>query len=99
MTETPALPGAATTSGLDELARYFAGWRRNWAEWDWREEELLEVPPDQVLVMARLKLKGLRSGVWVDHLWAYLFTVRDGKLVRQNGFNTKADALEAAGAG
>jgi len=99
MTETPALPGAATTSGLDELARYFAGWRRNWSEWAWLEEELLDIPPDKVLVMARLKLKGLRSGIWVEHLWAYLFTVRDGKLVRQDGFNSKADALEAAGAG
>src|SRR5204863_8831007 len=33
MTETPALPGAATTSGLEALTRYFAGWRRNWSEW------------------------------------------------------------------
>jgi ketosteroid isomerase-like protein len=99
MTETPALPGAATTSGLDALERYFAGWRRNWSEWAWLEEELLDLPPDKVLVMARLKLKDLRSGIWVEHLWAYLFTVCDGKLVRQDGFNSKADALEAAGAG
>src|SRR3954471_3033643 len=99
MTESPTLPGATTTTGLDELRRYLAGWSRNWSEWDWREEELLDIPPDKVLVMAQLKLKGLRSGIWVEHLWAYLFTVRDGKLVRQDGFNSKADALEAAGAG
>ena len=97
MIETPALPGAATTSGLDELARYFAGWRRNWSEWAWLEEELMDIPPDKVLVMARLKLKGLRSGLWVEHRWAYLFTLRDGRLLRQDGFDTRDDALEAAG--
>jgi ketosteroid isomerase-like protein len=97
MTETPALPGAATTSGLEGLKRYSAGWQRNWSEWEWREEELEEIPPDKVLVMALLRLKGLRSGIWVEHRWAYLFTIRDGTLLRQDGFNTKADALEAAG--
>jgi hypothetical protein len=96
MVETPALPGAATTTGLHALERYFAGWRRNWSEWSWVEEELLDMPPDKVLVMARLKLKGLRSGLWVEHVWAYVFTVGDGKLLRQDGFNTKAEAVEAA---
>ena len=98
MTETPALPGAATTTGLEELERYFAGWRRNWSEWQWLEEELLDLRPDKVLVVARLKLKGLRSGLWVEHVWAYLFTIGEGKLLRQDGFNTKAEALEAAAA-
>jgi ketosteroid isomerase-like protein len=97
MTEAAALPGAATTSGAEGLRRYFAGWARNWSEWDWREEEVQEIPPDRVLVMALLRLKGLRSGVWVEHRWAYLFTVRDGKLLRQDGFDERAQALEAAG--
>jgi hypothetical protein len=63
MTEPSTLPGAATTSGLDNLRRYFAGWQRNWSEWD----------------------------------WAYLFTLLDGKLLRQDGFDDKAQALEAVG--
>jgi ketosteroid isomerase-like protein len=97
MTESSTLPGAATTSGRDELTRYFEGWKRNWSEWDWREDEVLDIPPDRVLVMAHLRLKGLRSGIWVDRRWAYLFTLRDGKLIRQDGFDERAQALEAAG--
>jgi ketosteroid isomerase-like protein len=99
MFETPALPGAVTTTGIEAVRRYFAGWRRNWSEWEWREEEAIELPPDRVLVMSLLRLKGLRSGISVEHRWAYLFTLRDGKLLRQDGFNTKEDALEAVGAG
>jgi ketosteroid isomerase-like protein len=96
MTESSALPGAATTSGLDGLRRYFAGWSRNWSEWDWQEEDVLDIPPDKVLVMANLRLKGLRSGIWVEHRWAYLFTLMGGRLLRQDGFEGKAEALEAA---
>jgi ketosteroid isomerase-like protein len=97
MTESPTLPGAATTSGLDGLRRYFAGWRRNWSDWDWQENEVHDIPPDKVLVMSLLRLRGLRSGIWVEHRWAYLFTVRHGKLLRQDGFDDKAQALEAVG--
>ena len=96
MTESSALPGAATTTGLAGVRRYFAGWTRNWSEWDWQEEELMDLPGDKVLVAANLKLKGLRSGIWVEHRWVYLFTLRDGKLLRQDGFDDKAQALEAA---
>jgi hypothetical protein len=97
MTESSTLPGAATTAGLDGLRRYFIGWQRNWSEWDWQEEEVLDIPPDRVLVMAQLRLKGLRSRIWVERRWAYVFTLRDGKLLRQDGFDEKAQALEAVG--
>lgn len=97
MTEASSLPGAATTSGPDGLRRYYAGWKRNWSEWDWQEEEVLDMPPNHVLVVARLRLRGLRSGAWVEHHWAYLFSVREGKILRQDGFDEKAQAIEAVG--
>jgi ketosteroid isomerase-like protein len=96
MTESPTLPGPASTSGLDALRRYFAGAQRHWSEWDWQEEEVRDIPPDKVFVIALLRLRGRRSGIWVEHRWAYLFTVRDGKLSRQDSFDDKAQALEAA---
>ena len=40
MTESPTLPGPASTSGLHTLRRYFAGAQRHWSEWDWQEEEV-----------------------------------------------------------
>ena len=97
MTESPTLPGPASTSGLDALRRYFAGAQRHWSEWDWQEEEILDIPPDKVFVIALLRLRGRRSGIWVEHRWAYLFTVRDGKLSRQDSVDDKAQALATVG--
>jgi ketosteroid isomerase-like protein len=94
MVESQTLPGAAKVSGLEALRSYGLGWRRNWSEWEWREEKLRDIPPDRVLLVARLWLRGLRSGVEVERRWAYVFTVRDGKLLRQDGYDNEAEALE-----
>ena len=95
--EASDLPGAAHASGIDELLSYFHGWRKNWSEWDWREEEIVDLPPDRVLLLATLRLRGLRSGIWVERRWAYTFTVRDGLILRLAGYNTRDEALAAIG--
>ena len=97
MFEAASLPGAAHVCGEEQLRSYFHGWRRNWSEWDWREEEIVEVPPDRVVLMATLWLRGLRSGLAVQHRWAYVFTIRHGRLLRQDGYETKEEALTAVG--
>lgn len=97
MTESAMLPGAATVSGLDELYTYGLGWKRNWSEWDWREEEIADLSDDRVLMIATLWLRGLRSGIPVERRWAYVFEIRDGKLARQDGYEDKDQALEAVG--
>src|SRR4051794_41771353 len=80
MTESPTLPGAATTAGLDGVRRYFAGWKRNWSEWDWQGEEGHDILPDKGLCMALLRPRGLRSGICGDQRWAALFHLRVGNL-------------------
>jgi ketosteroid isomerase-like protein len=95
--EASDLPGAAHVSGSDELLSYFYGWRKNWSEWDWREEEIVDLPPDRVLVVATLRLRGLRSGIWVERRWVYIFTMHDGLILRLAGYNTRDEALAAIG--
>ncbi len=97
MFEASDLPGAAHVSGLEQLRSYAHGWMKNWSEWDWREEEVIEVPPDRVVVVATLRLRGLPSEIWVERRWAYVFTVRDGLILRQDGHNTRDEALAALG--
>jgi ketosteroid isomerase-like protein len=95
MVEASELPGAAHVRGLEELRTYFYGWARNWSHTDWREEEIAEIPPDCVLLLATLRLRGLRSGADVERRWAYVFKVRNGRVLRQIGYDTKDQALSA----
>jgi ketosteroid isomerase-like protein len=95
MTEASALPGAAHVQGREGLRSYAYGWAKNWSEWEWLEEELAELPPDWVIFVATLRLRGLRSSVWVEHRWAYLIVIRDGLVLRDHGFQSKEELLES----
>jgi hypothetical protein len=96
MTEAGALPGAARITGLEALRRYCYGWQKIWSEWEWREEELVELPPDRVVFEATLRLRGLRSSIWVEHRWAYLFVIRDGLVLRNDGFKSRDEIPDLA---
>jgi ketosteroid isomerase-like protein len=52
---------------------------------------------DRVLTFGRIRARGRESGVELDSPIGWVFTVRDGKLVRAEGFLSRDEALEAAG--
>jgi ketosteroid isomerase-like protein len=96
MVEAGALPAAATTRGLEELRRYLRGFERNWSEFRW-EPDRLAAAGDRVWMSARMTLRGRESGADVSRVWQYVFTIRDGKLARQDGYDDEAEARAAAG--
>ena len=52
---------------------------------------------DSVVVRVRQSGRGKETGAQVEnHAWQ-LFTLRNGKVVHCRGYDTKAQALEAAG--
>ena len=52
---------------------------------------------DQVVVVATLRGRGRGSGADVERRQGYVWTLRDGKAIRFQWFNSAEDALEAAG--
>jgi ketosteroid isomerase-like protein len=96
LVESSTLPGAARAQGIDELRRYFYGWLRNWTDWRLEEEEIVDVPPDKVILIATLHLRAAHTGIDLARRWVYLYTVRDGKLAKQVGFDDRETALRAA---
>jgi uncharacterized protein len=52
---------------------------------------------DRVVALGHVKARGRESGVELDSPMGWVFTVRRGKLLRAEGFLSRADALEAAG--
>jgi ketosteroid isomerase-like protein len=94
MHESRLLPGAVSAVGFQSVVRYLERFGTYWQGFRW---EPLEFVPrgDRVLVPAILHLTGRESGIPVAHEWFYLFTVRDGLLLRQDVFTDRGEA-EAA---
>jgi len=94
--EASTLPGAVSAVGLEDVQRYLRRFDSHWSSFEWEILEL-ETRGDRAAVRARLKLTGRRSGIDVDREWSYLFTVRDGKLLCQQGYDDYDAALAALG--
>jgi ketosteroid isomerase-like protein len=81
------------------IAALDAGIRNLLAAWDeyrWAADEFIPVQ-DRVLVLFTARGRGKGSSVEVEAHWAHLWTFREGKATRVEGFLHQADAFEAAG--
>jgi ketosteroid isomerase-like protein len=66
-------------------------------DWHSRADEWVPLEDGRVLVLGELHLRGRESGVEFDQPMAWLFTLREGKLFRNEVFDDHRDALRAAG--
>lgn len=91
-----ALPGEGVVRGRDALVSYFEGLGQVWAEMSNEIERVDETGGGDVLVLARLRARGLRSGIDVDAPVAYLWEIRDGTAFRVRLFFDRDEARRAA---
>jgi ketosteroid isomerase-like protein len=61
---------------------------------EWTEDRDLG---DRVIAFGHIHARGRESGLELDSPTGWVFTVRGGKVVKGEGFLTRAEALEAAG--
>jgi ketosteroid isomerase-like protein len=92
-----AVPGATGVfMGPEGVKEFIAGLYEEFDEPRSDVSELLDAG-DQVLVSATARGRGKLSGVEATWDTWQLWTVRDGKLVRGQGFTSREEALAAAG--
>jgi ketosteroid isomerase-like protein len=82
--------------GLDGVRAFFRDWLEVWDEIDWEAEEWIDVG-EHVVALLHVSGRGKLSGVTVERREAHLWTLREGKLLRLRVFETKDEAVEAAG--
>ena len=92
----PTMPGGGTYRGHQGVLQWVVDWRREWTGYELSVERIEEIG-DQVLTIERNRATGKRSGVAVDMPTASVWTLRDGKVVRWEGYGTPDEALEAVG--
>jgi ketosteroid isomerase-like protein len=83
--------------GRAERVRFQERWLAEWGDFRFAPEELLYLGDDRVFVGGRIVGTGLSSGAGFDSDWAVLLTISDGRVVREQFFFDRADALEAVG--
>lgn len=96
VTQAAEMPDAETFHGRQGFAKAIDAWAEAWD--DIRAERLCTRDVgDHVVTTVRQRARGKRSGVEVEGLFTFVFTLRAGRLVRWRMFADEATALEAVG--
>ena|SRR5436190_5864540 len=74
----------------------FEDWASAWSKWSAEPEEFIDAD-ERVIAVFRVTATGRGSGVELERQDAMLYVVRDLKIVRIDYYNSKQQALEAAG--
>jgi ketosteroid isomerase-like protein len=93
----PDLPDPGTyvgKVGLRERDRHFA---EIWGDYVIEPVEFIDGGGDLVVVRVTIRGHGKSSGAPVDAPTAFVYEIRDGKVIRDRAFRSKSQALEAAG--
>ena len=80
--------------GIVEEARR---WHETWEEYRFDVEELVDAD-DKVVLLYRQVGRGRDSGVEVEECAGWVYTLREGKIIRLEMLPDQATALRAAGA-
>src|SRR5919106_6177473 len=90
------LPDGEVGRGIDAIVDHISRWSDMWEGWKVEVERVIDAGGEQVIVFIRETGRST-SGLDMDERHAELYRIRDGKIVRRQGFSDPAEALEAAG--
>ncbi len=82
--------------GHDGVREMLADFDQDWESIQVDAEEFRDAD-DEVVVLGRLRARGRASGIDLDVPMGFVWTLRDGKVLRIRSFSEQADALRAAG--
>ena len=92
----PAVGVASRGSGRENFRRFMERYRATWRGYEVSAEELIDAG-DNVVAIIRETVRAERSDAPIERDIAQVWTLRDGRAVRYRVFQTRQQALEAAG--
>jgi ketosteroid isomerase-like protein len=90
-------PFRGTYKGYDGLAQFWTQMLDAWEHFSPQMEEAIDCGPERLITVDVVRARGKGSGIATEARGAMLWTLRDGKIVRAKMFQTKEEALKAAG--
>jgi ketosteroid isomerase-like protein len=85
--------------GAERVGAFLRDFVTSWSEHDIELEEICALDPERVLVLFVERARGRESGIETVARPAAVWTVRDGKAVRFEGFGDRDEVLKRWGAG
>jgi ketosteroid isomerase-like protein len=95
--EDPSFPEAKVHRGRDEVVGNFRAFTESFDSYRFEIEDLRDAGGDKVVAVLREQARGKTSGVKVDRRSGWVFTFRDGKVLRMEIYLEPLEALEAVG--
>ena len=83
--------------GREQVIGFLESFFEAWDELHWDVQEIIDVDSEHVLVVNKVRMRGRASGAVVQAVGNQVWTVRNGKLERVKVYQSKSEALEAAG--
>jgi ketosteroid isomerase-like protein len=90
-----AFPEVQTAHGPAEVREFLRRWSEAFEGFGFQAEEAIDTA-DSVVVLVRQWGRGKETGAEVESRTWQVFTFRNRKVVHCRGYDTKAEALEAA---
>jgi uncharacterized protein len=94
--EDPSFPEAGVYRGLEAVEAYNRQFLAEFAEIHYDQQELIDAN-DSVVANMRIHGRGKASGAPFELSAWWVFTLREGRLIRVHAFLDRTQALEAAG--
>jgi uncharacterized protein len=95
-TSATSIPQAGVYEGHSGVERFFIDWLGTWENPLVENVELID-GGDSVVVVFRWTGRGKASGVETETTMFAVYDVKDGRVVRFRQYDTRQEALEAAG--
>ncbi|HXB15997.1 MAG TPA: nuclear transport factor 2 family protein [Solirubrobacteraceae bacterium] len=90
-------PDGGLFHGRDAWGKWMEGRWESLVDATFDTSELVDVPPDAVVLVAYMRGRGRASGLQTEALGAGVFTLRDGSIARLRLYQTRAEAFKAVG--
>jgi len=94
--EDPSFPEAGVYRGLEAVEAYNRQFLAEFAEIHYEQQELIDAN-DSVVAKMRIHGRGKASGATFELSAWWVFTLREGRLIRVHAYLDRTQALESAG--
>jgi ketosteroid isomerase-like protein len=89
--------GGQAYIGHDGIRQYFDDVSSAWEEWSVEVHRVTAAPDGRVAIVMTMHMRGRESGVALSQRTGHVWTLRNGKLLRNQPFREPERALRAAG--